>query len=49
MERENDSYMDKYVRKHVRRETPAERNPGRRRAIPNPNLGKGRGGQVKLM
>ena len=30
MERENDSHMDKYWRKHQRRETPAERNPGGR-------------------
>ena len=27
MERENDCHMDKFPRKHLRRETPAERNP----------------------
>ena len=30
MERENDSHMDKYLRKHLRRETPAENSPGGR-------------------
>ena len=27
MERENDSHMDKYLRKNLRRETPAEKSP----------------------
>ena len=30
MERENDSHMDKYPRKHLRMETPAEKSPGGR-------------------
>ena len=30
MGRENDSNMDKYLRKHLRRETPAEKAPGGR-------------------
>ena len=33
MERENDSHMDEYLRKHLRRKTPAEKGPGGRPAI----------------
>ena len=47
MERENDSLMDKYLRKHLRRETPAEKSPGRRSPQPHSSLGEGRGGQLK--
>ena len=39
--------MDKYPRKHLRRETRAEKSPGERLAQPHSNLGKGRGGQLK--
>ena len=49
MKRENDSHMDKYPRKHLRRETPAEKSPGGRSPQPHSNLGKGRGGQLKHM
>ena len=47
--RENNSHMDKYLRKHLRRETPAEKSPGERSPQPHSNLGKGRGGQLKHM
>ena len=47
MERENDSHMDKYLRKHVRRETPAEKSPGGRSPQPHSNPWKGRGGKLK--
>ena len=49
IERENDSHMDKYLRKHLRRETPAEKTPGGRLLQPHSNPGKGRGGQCKHM
>ena len=49
MERVNDSHMDKYVRKHVRRETPAAEGPGGRSAQPDSNPGKSRGGQLQHM
>ena len=49
MERENDSHMDKYLRKHLRRETPAEKSPGGRSPQPHSNRGRGRGGQLKHM
>ena len=49
MEKENDSHMGKYLRKHLQRETPAEKNPRGRSSQPNPNHGKGRGGQLKRM
>ena len=49
MERENDSHMDKYLRKHLRRETPAERSPGGRSPQPHSNPRMGRGGQLKHM
>ena len=41
MERENDSHMDKCLRTHLRRETPAEGNPGGRSSQPNSNPAKG--------
>ena len=47
MGRENDSHMDKYLHKHLRRETPAEKSPEGRSPQPHSNLGKGRGGQLK--
>ena len=49
MERENDSHMEKYLRKHLRRETPAEKSPGGRSPQPHSNPGKGRGVQLKHM
>ena len=49
MERENDSHMDKYLRKQLRRGTPAEKSPGGRSPQPHSNLGKGRGGHCKRM
>ena len=49
VERENDSHMDKYIRKHLRSETPFERNARGRSSQPNPNYGNGRGGQLKNM
>ena len=49
MERGNDSHMDEYVRKHLRRETPTEKAPGGRPPQPRSNAGKGRGGQLKHM
>ena len=49
MERENDSHMDRYLRKHLRRETPAEKASGGRSPQPHTNPGKGRGGQLKHM
>ena len=47
MERENDSHMDKYLRKHLPREIPAEKSPGGRSRQPHSNPGKGCGGQLK--
>ena len=49
MEMENDSHMDKYLRRLLQRKAPAERNPGGRFSQPNPNHGKGFGGQMKHM
>ena len=47
IEGENDSHTDKYLRKHLGKETPAEKSPGGRLPQPHSNLGKGRGGQLK--
>ena len=47
MERENDSHMDRYLQKHLRRETPAEKSPRGRSPQPHSNPGQGRGGQLK--
>ena len=49
MERENDSHMDKYQRKQLRRETPPEKSSGGRSPQPHSNPGKGRCGQLKHM
>ena len=49
MKRENNSTMDKYVRKYLRREIPAERGVGGRSPQPHSNPGKGRGGQLEHM
>ena len=49
MERESNSHMDDYLRKHLRRETPAEKGPGGRSFQPHSNPGKGPGGQLKHM
>ena len=49
MERENDSHMDKYLCKHLRRETPDEKAPGGRSPQHHSNPGKGRGGQLNHM
>ena len=49
MERENDCHMDKCLRKHVRRKTPAEKSPRERSPQPHSHLGKGRGGQLNYM
>ena len=49
METENDSHMDKYLRKHLQRETPAEKGPGGRSPQPHSNPGMGRGGHLKDM
>ena len=49
MDKDNGLPMDKYVRKHLGRETPAEKIRGRRPSQPNHDQGKGRRGQVKLM
>ena len=49
MGRENDSYMDEYLRKHLRRETPAEKKLRGRSPHPHSKPGKGRGGQLKHM
>ena len=49
MEKENDSHMNKYVCKHLRRETPAQTSLGDRLPQPHSNPGKGRGGQLKHM
>ena len=47
MERENNSHMDKYLRKHLRREAPAEETQEGRSPQPNSNPGKGKGGQLE--
>ena len=49
MERENDSHLDKYPRKHLRTETPAEKSPGGRSPQPHSSPRKGCGGQLKDM
>ena len=49
MERENDSHMDKYLCKHVPRQTPAEKAPGGGSPHPHSNPGKGRCGHLKHM
>ena len=49
MERENDSHMDKYLPKNLRRETPAEKCPAGGSPQPHSDHGKGRGGQLKHM
>ena len=49
MGRENGSHMDKYLRKHLRRETPAEKALGGRSPQPHSNPGKGLGRQLKHM
>ena len=48
-ERGNASYMDKYLRKHLRRETPAEKAPGGRSPQPHSNPRKGAARQPKHM
>ena len=47
MERQNDSHMDKYLRKHLRRKTPAEKSPGGRSPQPHSYPEKGHGGLLK--
>ena len=47
MERENDSHMDQYLRKHLQRETHGEKSPGGRSPQPHSNPAKGRDGQLK--
>ena len=49
MERENDSHMDKYLRKHLRGEMHDEKGPAGRLPQPHFNLGKGRGGNLQYM
>ena len=49
IEREKDSHIDKYLRKHLRSETPVDKNPWGRSPHPHPNPAKGRGGQLKHM
>ena len=49
MKRENDSHKDMYLRKNLRRETPAVKGPGGRLLQPHTNPGKGRGGQLNKM
>ena len=49
MGRESESHMDRYLRKQLQRETPAEKAPGRRSPQPHSNPGKGRCGQLKHM
>ena len=41
MERENDSHMERYLCKHQRRETPAEKSPGGRSPRPHSDPWKG--------
>ena len=41
--------MDKYLRKHLRREAPAEKPQRGRSPQPHSNPGKGKGGQLKHM
>ena len=49
MERGNDSHMNKYLRKHLRTETPAEKPSGGRSPQPHSNPQKGRGGHLRHM
>ena len=49
MGRENDCHMDMYLRNYLRRETPAEKAPGRRLPEPHTNHGKGGAGLLKHM
>ena len=49
IERENDSGMDKYLHKHLRRDTPAEKAPAGRSPQPHSDPRKGRAGQLKHM
>ena len=49
MERGNDSHMDKYLHRPLRRETPAEKSPGGWSPQRQSNTGKSRGGQLKHM
>ena len=41
--------MDRYLRKHLQRETPGEKSPGGRSPQAHSAPGKGRGGQLKDM
>ena len=47
MERENDFHMNKYLRRHLRREPSAEKNLGGRSSEPHSNPGKGCAGHLK--
>ena len=47
MERGNDSHIDKYLRKHLRRQTACENPPVPSSPQPHSDPGKGRGGQLK--
>ena len=49
MERDNHPHMIEYLRKHLRRETPAEKSPGARSPEPHSNRWKSRGWQLKHM
>ena len=49
MKTENDSNMQQYLCKHLRREIPAEKRPGRRWPQPHSNPRNGRSGQLKHM
>ena len=49
MNRENDSNMVKYLRKHLQTESPVEKAPGGRLPQLHSNPRKGRGGQLKHM
>ena len=46
MQRENDTDMDKFLRKHLRRETPAEKSPRGMSPQPYSDPEKGREGQL---
>ena len=49
MKKENNSHMDKYLRKQLRCEAPAEKGPGVRSPQHHSIPGKGRGGRLKQM
>ena len=49
MESKNQSQMARYQRKHLHRETPPEKGPGRMMPQPHSNPEKGRRGQLKHM